>query len=234
MFRPERLLHHLAPLRFKRTNDRRCSGDLCFSRVSNRPELFEQIQIGSQGKKGEVAYAVAIVSVVQRATGFDELMEKEFLRELASNPQRGWFEFKSRSDVVAWEERVAAVGPDRSAELANEKGRALLARTQGVRSLANEYVHHLRAVTSEKNADFLEYRLRSLATTDQRREASRLGDLESSPGDPYYSCGALTLMLFSEAVEGNHALYFRRSPSNDTEMLKLLTVLVDRVFLERA
>jgi hypothetical protein len=225
----ERLLQLLLPLHFERTANQRYSGDLCYTRPSQFPELFEQIQIGSAGRKGEVAYVRARISIIRGPDGFEGLANEELLLELASDQERGWFDFKKPEDAVEWERRIASVAPGRAAELATRMGATLLSLTEQIRSLAGRYASNLRETTTEANQDFLEFQLSQIATPEQNREATHLAESFSDPGDSSYQVGALTLMLFSEKVEGNSKLYFKRSACDDPELHKLFVILVDRI-----
>jgi hypothetical protein len=226
MVNAQRLLELLAPRGFESTPH--SHERLCFSRVTCRADLFEQIHVGSAGNKGEVAWASVVTSIAKGACSFEGLMEERPLLEIASNVERGWCEFKEPADVISWEKRLASVAPLRAAEFAAVNGENLLRRTKVLRSVANKYADHVRAHTAERNADYLEYQLSKLATVEQRREASRLADL-SAAGDSSYQAAALALVLYSDQVEGTRDKYQGISPSNDHEFLRLITVLADRL-----
>jgi hypothetical protein len=226
MVNAQRLLQRLSPFGFEPLPER--SGDLRFSRKACLAELFEQIHVGCAGKKGEVAWASIAISTVKGPCAFEGLMEERYLLEIASDAARGWFEFRKRQDVVSSENRLVSVGPRRAAEFASVAGENLLSGTKAVRSLSSKYADHVRAHTAEKNPDYLEYQLSRLATAEQRREASRLADL-SDFGDSSYQAAALALLLYCDEIEGTRDKYRGKSPSNDIEFLRLITVLADRL-----
>lgn len=213
MVKPERLQEFLPP-DFQRREKRH--GGLCFSRKSQSHDLFEQFWIGASGKKGEAAWVTAVVSVLQGPDGFEGLLFEELLFDLASDRERRMYYFKNAKDVAAWEQRVANSAQERARSLAANRGSTLLAATESLRELAAKYTNSLRQTNDEKNQDYLEYQLTKIATPEQVRHATRLA--ESASGSCYMTA-ALTLVLFSESIEGDGQRYFHRSVHDHLKLL---------------
>ena len=205
-----------------------------YVRPASRQELFEHIEIVSQGRKGEAVNAIAWVSLVRgHRTRFDERL---FLSELCDGlPDVSYTLIESKDDAVNWERRVAGIAPARVKGVTAEKGEDILSRTEDARRAASRYVAMVRQVSDERVLEYLTYQLQQRTSVEQAKEADRVAGLARLP--PTYGYGvndaieaaALAIVLFGIEVEAPRNAFAGESPSRNADLRLRLDILADRL-----
>lgn len=198
-----------------------------FVRPSHINELFESIIVESQGKRNEAVYASVGLAVTQTVT-YKELGDVQLLEELAEEPQRGWTIIDDDSKAKLWEQKLAAVGPVRAAQLAETLGKQLLQSTAPLRAIVKKYSDCLsRQMPLSQSLGLLKRNCNS----EFVMEAQRLVDcpLFESEG-----LKALCYQLACHVISCNSATVESRSfighdPEYDIELLDRIELLADRL-----
>jgi hypothetical protein len=202
IIKPKRLLSLLAPSGFQLDYVSDVAQKVVFWRSSGHSDLREFISIHCAGRNGELVPAEIGISVVRERMAISGLVERKVLVEAADQPQTGQSRLKSREEAIRWEQRLADIAPERAASLSRRSAGYLLAGTEQLRRLSQQYVSLAGPVSGVTEC---ERQLRLRASPSQRSEADRLAEWPGVmwvPGaEVVYGAATLALMVFGEEVE---------------------------------
>jgi hypothetical protein len=238
MIKANRLLTLLSPQRFELAWEHWIGRqfDFDFVRASSIEDVFEHIEINSQGKRGEAVSCGIWVSPLKRhRVHFIPSPDvDEFLVELcACMPERSYTLIENESDAKNWETQVADLAPTRVYDLAQKHGQIIADQTKAQRRAAKEYLQCIREITDEPVMEYLAYQLRSRATPNEQREADRMAQLACMPPlddvNEAIACAALAIAMFGSTIDQEHHGFRGESPNGNRELRLRLDIIADRL-----
>lgn len=227
---PRRIAAKLAAWGFEPFFFSKISKEFEYVRATSIKDLFEQIWVIAQGKKGEAVYANLAVSVVKgRAT--KGLVEIDLLMEMAGVPDRGWTIISSIDEAKLWEKQLAEVAPSRASKLAEEKGPELLERTASARNSVDRYFHFLEEHAGDLD-ELEEWMMRKASSSTMKRSeqlAEWPGVLQVSGWDQVYRIATLAIVSFAHEVEAQADELVSADPLENPELMWRIQILADRL-----
>lgn len=193
-----------------------------YARSSAIPELSEAIFYRFAGKEREAVTAHVRVFVW---SGFPSIGEDRHIPDLETVPGRGYAIITTDLEAIAWERRLAKVGPARAAEFAQEVGPGLLDRTRGAREATRAY---LAAVEESGGWDAF----KRAATPSRIEAAERVAEssLVTIPdAQDLYHAASLAIVSFRDTVEKDDATLREMNPMRNTELAWRIDLLVNRL-----
>jgi hypothetical protein len=123
----------------------RCGSEIAFVRSSESSDLFERLELTPVGRRKEaVVLSVALAAVWDIRAQFRGLVARGGLSELCNDPENGRVIFSANTDVQAWIERLAEVGPSHVRSFAQQEAHNLWENTQVARIAArNAFALHV-------------------------------------------------------------------------------------------
>ena len=218
----ERLANLLKPSGFKLIPNSDPRGGAEYMRSSAIPDLSESIYYMLLGKRREAVAAFARVSVW---FGYPTICDDRFIPEVGTDPTRGHAIITTSADAIAWERRLADVGPTRAEETARELGPALLLRTHQAREAVAGYLSVVEA-----HGGWTE--IKKSATPAQRQAAERFLEFPIMSGpeaEDLYRSAALAIVRFHREVEKDHTVLRDMNPLENSELGSRVQLLVNRL-----
>ena len=178
---------------------------LSYCRPSPADGVFEHIRVEAAGKRGEaVSCSVVITPLRAQEFGFKPCPRiDDVLTELAATgSDRGYAEIESKESAIAWEGRVAKIGPERVRGLAKRHADPMSQSTANARDAAREYVRRIRKFSDETVLEYLAVQLSS-ARAPAKGQAEPFPGLMICQGDlrDAQECAALGIAMFGAEVD---------------------------------